>query len=342
MTGKIDHIGMWTWGGRVYNWKRYLDNMQAVGMDTVVLWHTDKAPHNAADIQAYAGQLGISVIWGFNWSWNSPICLNSEEDADHWREIVTDLIRTSYAPLEPDGICFQVGGTELANHCRLDCEVCKETYKTGAGPLFIKFAGRIMDAIQAEWPSIKLFANLHLGAVHQSYKALSVLDPSINIMWEDLPGPGWHIEVPFAYDWSPEHVNLTDNTIDMVRRMCELRGDQEDVAFIIKGFPAHCLGEDPTLLEEFDLQALAAVYEWKWNAAARYCEDKLEQALRVFRVIAESPAKTKTALLLVEHGLWEYRRYFAAVLIAEALRNPFREPEDVIAAVRFPDAPRHE
>lgn len=79
MNGKIDHIGMWTWGGRIYHWTRYLDNMQSTGMDTVVLWHYH-APANAMEIQEYAHALGIKVIWGFNWSWNSPVCLNSDED----------------------------------------------------------------------------------------------------------------------------------------------------------------------------------------------------------------------------------------------------------------------
>jgi len=58
----------------------------------------------------------------------------------------------------------------------------------------------------------------------------------------------------------------------------------------------------------------------------------LADALAVFRVIARSPARSKTVLLLVEHGLWEYRRYYPAMLIFEALRNPFREPGEVIAA----------
>jgi len=334
LIGKIDHIGMWTWGGRVYNWKRYLDNMHAIGMDTVVLWHTDKAPRNAADIQDYARELGISVIWGFNWSWNSPICLNSETDSSHWRDLVTGLIREHYAPLSPDGICFQVGGTEYNTYCRLDCEVCREAYKNGVGPLFIKFAGPIMDAVRSEWPDLKLFANLHLGAVHQSYEALKVLDPSINIMWEDLPGPNLHMEAPFAYDWTADDTNIQESTLEMVRRMCELRGEAEDVAFIVKGFPNHWGGEDPMLLEEFDLKALAAVYEQKWELAADYCERKLDQALKVFRIIAESSARVKTVLLLVEHGLWEYQRYYAAELITEALRDPFREVKEVIASVR--------
>jgi hypothetical protein len=334
MNGKIDHIGMWTWGGRVFNWKKYLDHMKLSGMDTAVLWHYH-APANARLIQEYARELGIRVIWGFNWSWNSPVCLNSEDDAAKWRDLVLEILKDEYEPLSPDGICFQVGGTELDFECRLSCPVCQKAYgSAGVGPLYVKFAGTIIHAVRARYPELKLFANVHLGGVHQSFDALKVLDPSINIMWEDLPGPKKHIEVPFAYDWDTDDTAVTKTTLDMVRRMCGLRGKDEDVAFIVKGFPNHWGGGDPVLLEDFDLKALATVYHEKWAQAEAYCEKRLADALEVFRVIADSPARVKTVLLLVEHGLWEYRRYYPAVLIIEALKNPFRDPDQVIRAAK--------
>jgi hypothetical protein len=87
-------------------------------------------------------------------------------------------------------------------------------------------------------------------------------------------------------------------------------------------------------MEEFDLKALATIYQGTWDAAAKYCEKRLSEALAVFRAIADSPARSKTVVLLVEHGLWELRREYAAVLINEALRDPYREPQEVIAAAR--------
>lgn len=334
MNGKIDHIGLWTWGGKVFHWKRYLDHMQLSGMDRVVLWH-DRVPANARAIQDYARALGIAVIWGFNWSWNSPVCLNSESDAGEWRDRVLTILNDEYAPLDPDGICFQVGGTEFDFECRLGCAVCRQAYGGGGvGDLYVKFAGTIIEAVRQQYPTLKLYANVHLGGVHRSFEALKVLDPSINIMWEDLPGPKRHLEVPFAYDWTDDDTAVTKTTLARVRRMCELRGPAEDVAFIVKGFPNHWGGGDPMLLEPVDLKALATVYQDKWDQAAVYCEKRLADALAVFRIIAESPARCKTVLLLVEHGLWEYRRYYPAMLIVEALNDPFRDPDTVIRAAR--------
>ncbi|MBN1435825.1 MAG: hypothetical protein JW936_02015 [Sedimentisphaerales bacterium] len=330
--GKIDHIGMWTWGGRVFNWKKYLDNMKAVGMDSVVLWHYN-APANAQEIAAYADNLGIEVIWGFNWSWNSPICLDSAEDAAKWRDIVLEIIETQYAPLNASAICFQTGGTEFGGSCRLDCEPCKQAAETGVGPLFVKFVTPIINAVQEAYPYLRIFANVHMGGMKESYQALSQLDRSVPIMWEDLPGPLKHIEIPFAYDWEPEN-KLQPSTIDMVERLCQLRGPDDEVAFILKGFPCHWGGDDPMLLEDFDLKALDAVYHDKWGEIAAHCEEHLGDVLKVFRTIADSPAKTKTVLLLVEHGLWEYRKYYAAVLITEALTNPHREPQQIIEAAK--------
>lgn len=333
MDKKIDHIGLWTWGGRVFNWQRYLDHMHRSGMDRVVLWHA-KVPANARQIRDYAHGLGIRVLWGFNWSWNSPVCLNCELDAAEWRDRVLNILAEEYAPLAPDGICFQVGGTEFGGKCRVDCSTCRTAAEEGVGGLFVKFAASIINAVKETYPGLYLSAGVHLGGVHGSFAELQTLDPSVNIMWEDLPGPGRHIEVPFAYDWDPDEAAVTPSTLDMVKRMCELRGDREDVAFVIKGFPCHWGGHDPMLLEEFDLKALAAVYREKWERAEGYCEKRLSDALAVFRLIAQSPARLKTVLLLVEHGLWEYRRYYPAMLIAEALHNPFREPQDIISATK--------
>ncbi len=332
MTKSIQHVGIWTWGGRVYNWQRFIDNMQASGMDTVVLWHADKPPVAAKQIQAYARERGVSVLWGFNWSWNSPVCLNSREDAQKWAKIVTELVDDYYAPLNSDGIVFQVGGTELTSTCRLNCDVCKHAYETGIGALYVKFAGYIMDAVRAKHPNLKLHANIHAGAIKDTYGALGAINPAVNIMWEDIPGPGWNIRIPFAYDWDPAESDLDADTMKMVRKTASLRGSQEDVAYILKGFPAHWGGNDPMLMEEFELELLNMHRQPHWNKAAGYVERKLDQALRVLRVIAEAPAKRKTVLMLVECGLWELRRRYPVELIVEGCKNPFREPEEVIAA----------
>ena len=240
------------------------------------------------------------------------------------------ILEEQYVPLAPDGICFQVGGTELESKCRLDCDVCRAAYVEGVGPLYMKFAGAIIAAVRERYPSLYLHANVHLGGLHKSFEALAGLPPAVNLMWEDLPGPGWRIEVPFSYEWDKPGADLTDDTRNMVRRMCRLRGPQEDVAFIVKGFPCRWGGEDPMLLEEFDLRALASVYQAKWEKAAAYCQAKLPQAMEVFRLIAESPARRKTVLFLVEHGLWELKRYYPAVLIAEAVKDPFADPGEII------------
>lgn len=336
MNGKIDHIGLWTWGGRVYNWRRYLDNAARSGMDTVVLWH-DRAPHCASEIKSYASGLGINAVWGFSLSWNEPVCLNSPDDAAFWSGKALEIIREQYEGLFPADLCFQTGGTEFGGSCRLNCEVCRQAATGGVGPLYAKFAGRILEEILREYPGLRIFANVHLGGMRESYAALGALPASVPVMWEDIPGPCKHIEVPFAYDWAPDESRLTHATTRMVEDMCRLRGADEDVAFVIKGFPCHWGGSDPMLLEDFDLKALATVYEKKWDEAAAYCETRLEEALEVFRLIAASPARRKTALLLVEHGLWEYKRYYAARLVAEALRNPFRTACAIIEETRSQD-----
>ncbi len=76
------------------------------------------------------------------------------------------------------------------------------------------------------------------------------------------------------------------------------------------------------------------LYQGKWDAASGYCEKCLNDALEVFRIIANPAAKSKMVLLLVEHGLWKYKRYYPAVLITEAIKNPFRDPVDIMRCAR--------
>lgn len=327
--GKIDHIGMWTWGGRVYNWKKYLNNMKRTGMDTVVLWH-NQVPANGRAIQQYADKIGISILWGFNWSWASPVCLNSPDDAELWKAKVLDILKYEYEPIGAKRIVFQTGGTEAGGSCRLNCPVCKKAAVEGVGPIYVKFVNTIMSAVKATYPDLEVCANLHLGGVHKSFEALKVFDPSVQIMWEDIPGPNQHSEAPFAYEWASPKTRLKPTTVEMVKRMCELRGKDEDVSFVIKGFPCWCIAYDPMLLDDGDLKVLNAEIEPRWNEATKYCEEHLDEALEIFRVIANSPARRKSVVLLVEKGLWEYKRHYAALLIAEALKDPFREPKQVI------------
>ena len=86
------------------------------------------------------------------------------------------------------------------------------------------------------------------------------------------------------------------------------------------------------LMEEFELELLNQHRQPHWDAASGYVERKLDQALRVLRVIADSPARQKTVLMLVECGLWELRRRYPIELLVEGCKNPYREPEEVIAA----------
>ena len=62
--------GLWTWGHVIYDYRGYLENMAHLKLNEVVIWN-DFAPLNAADIVAYAHELGIRVIWGYSWGWDT-------------------------------------------------------------------------------------------------------------------------------------------------------------------------------------------------------------------------------------------------------------------------------
>src|SRR5699024_763285 len=76
---KVRRRGLWTWGYVIYDYRRYLANMARLKLNDLVIW-MDFAPLNAAEVVACAHQLGIRVIWGYAWGWDTSInvCLSDE------------------------------------------------------------------------------------------------------------------------------------------------------------------------------------------------------------------------------------------------------------------------
>ena len=66
----VKERGLWTWGHVIYDYRRYLYNMMRLKMNRIVIWN-DHAPTNAKDIVNYAHSVGIKVIWGFSWLWDT-------------------------------------------------------------------------------------------------------------------------------------------------------------------------------------------------------------------------------------------------------------------------------
>lgn len=117
--------GLWTWGHVIYDYRGYLTNMARLKLNELVIWN-DFAPLNADEIVAFAHGLGIRIIWGYSWGWDTsiktdlsdPLALHALEDS------VVDTFVRHYAALPGDGIYFpelhrnRRGGTQRADYRR--------------------------------------------------------------------------------------------------------------------------------------------------------------------------------------------------------------------------------
>jgi hypothetical protein len=146
---------------------------------------------------------------------------------------------------------------------------------------------------------------------------LKKVDPRLNIMYEDLGG------CPFAYESKKAGGK---NDLDLCTELVSMRGKQEDVGYIFKGFYANAGGADPMLnKDENALRALADARRPFLASNETGWRDNLDQGLKVLKNLIESKAKRKSVTLLMEDGLWEIRPWYPVCLVAEAMWNPYRE-----------------
>ena len=102
----VSRRGIWTWGHVIFDYKRFFDNMLRLKLNEITIWN-DVAPLNAKEIMDYAHDLGIKVVWGYAWGWDTN-CKEIPLDklCDSSRQIFETFER-EYAPLGVDAIYFQ-------------------------------------------------------------------------------------------------------------------------------------------------------------------------------------------------------------------------------------------
>lgn len=100
--------GLWTWGYVIYDYRRYLANMARLKLNEIVIWN-DYAPLNAAEVVACAHALGIRVIWGYAWGWDTKIDVHLSDETLLARlaDEAVERFEREYAALPGDGIYFQ-------------------------------------------------------------------------------------------------------------------------------------------------------------------------------------------------------------------------------------------
>ncbi len=102
----VKNRGIWTWGHVIYDYRKYIDNMVKLKLNTLIMWN-DFVPVNARDMVEYAHSCGVKIIWGYAWGWDT----NCEQFLDGKVGVSSQAIfekyEREYASLGGDGIYFQ-------------------------------------------------------------------------------------------------------------------------------------------------------------------------------------------------------------------------------------------
>ena len=107
---RILRRGLWTWGLAVYDWRGYLENMARLKLNELILWN-DYAPVNGREIVSYAHELGIRILWGYAWGWDTTMSLDTSQEA---RSRIVGTYERQYDP----GLRLQFGlhADSVKNH----------------------------------------------------------------------------------------------------------------------------------------------------------------------------------------------------------------------------------
>ncbi len=175
---RILRRGLWTWGLAVYDWRGYLDNMARMRLNEVIIWN-DFAPLNGNEIVAYAHTLGIRVIWGYAWGWDTTMRLDTSEDAT---QRIVETYEREYASLGGDGIYFQ-SFTETSRET-LDGVLIAVAV--------VRFVNRTASRLLEKHHGLRLQFGLHADSVKKHLDIVAGVDPRVEIIWENCGGFPYH------------------------------------------------------------------------------------------------------------------------------------------------------
>ncbi len=201
---KIRQRGLWTWGHTVYDYKRYINNMVRLKLNTLIVWN-DHLPINITDVIAYARENGIKIYLGFAWGWTTTCGDTDISDTVALTEAVVKKYTEEYLGLDCDGIYFQ-SFTELHSDSIDGISVADAV---------IAFVNRTAGEIYKLSPSAKLLFGLHATSVKEEIDKFKAIDSRISIIWEDLGA--------FPYHDSPDKLYGYDRMRELNKRIQTLR-----------------------------------------------------------------------------------------------------------------------
>ena len=218
---KLKERGIFCWGQTINNFRNYFTNLARLRINRAVLWNT-YMPLNAKEIEDFADSLGIKVIWGFAWGWDSNMARVTSIEKDNIKALedkVIALYEKEYLPLGVCDIYFQ-SFTEVR---------CDNIGDRNIASVVTDFVNETARKLWEKYPDLNIRFGLHAMSVSNHLSEIARVDKRIEIIWEDCG------EFPFSYTPVVKSEADFNATCNIVKKMLELR-EGAKTGFMLKGF----------------------------------------------------------------------------------------------------------
>lgn len=312
---KIGQRGIWTWGHTIYDYRRFVDNMAEIKMNTLIIWN-DFVPTNIDDVINYAHDNYIKVYLGYAWGWDTV--MPKELDDTYINGIIENSLKThreQYKDIKCDGIYFQTI-TEHKNETLSGRSVAE---------VVVDMVNKIGGEILKEQPDLQILFGLHAMPVLNNLPDIAKVDDRISIIWEDVGSFPWH--------YFPYTMNEFDKTMGITRNIRDLR-EKGGFGGVLKGYinlywPSfkHHEGPSPigisTAKYVSSLETERREFERYFQAVWLKFAPKAQELIKEFKY-------DSMMTVLVEDACFEDKLNFPTALYAELLWDADRDISDII------------
>lgn len=308
----VSERGIWTWGHVIYDYKAFIDNMARLKMNALTIWN-DCVPLNAKEIVDYAHDSGIKVIFGYSWFWDTDC---NSIDVSAVNDSIGDILNkyeTEYLPLGCDGIYFQ-------SFTELDKEYIGDVLIAQAVTDFVNNAAKVFFE---KYPELELQFGLHANSVKEKLEYIKNVDPRVRIVWENCGA--------FPFDYIPKNVENFDDTMDFVKKIAVLRGNDDRFGVVTKGLTKLKWSS----FEHIDGQIFAGVSTKRirdnrvrrknviWRYLQSYWFTNSGYVEEMIKAMTDAKKGKLYISALIEDGMFEENIMFPAALYAEILWDPY-------------------
>ena len=324
----VETRGAWTWGHVIYDYRSYFENMALLKLNQIVIWN-NFIPINSSDIVDYAHSLGIKVIWGYAWGWDTDCNVSMRMDDEGILALSEEIFakfEKEYANAKGDGIYFQSATEVSAEYIngKLIAERVVNLVNLAAGKILSKY------------PDLQIQFGLHAGSVKNRLEYIAEVDPRVKIVWENCGS------FPFDNHSGIDISNVGDleKTMDFTGKIAQLRSEEDNFGLVMKEMtfldwtlfkhPGQnlILGENSKhFIEERLIQKRKV-----WKFAQTNWVANLSYMQKIVKNIVDK-RKNNNIQAVIEDGIFEREIPVSVALYAETLWNCEKESKETFMQV---------